>query len=267
MKPGAASAIGADIGGTWVRAVLVQPPLPPRYGRARLAGRTPRAALSGLLRGWGLRRADALVIGAKGAGGRTPPAHWRRALGRLARRVSVTGDLELARDAAFSGGPGVLLIAGTGSSALARGPNGRFGRAGGRGPLLGDEGSGFWIGRRWLEQRSDAEALRLARRPDAVAAISALAPKILLRARRGIRPERALAREAASHLAALADKAAKGLFPGRIPLCLHGGLAADPWFKALLLRRLGPRFTPLNPAATPEAYAARRAAELLSSAQ
>ncbi|BAS28277.1 hypothetical protein LIP_2436 [Limnochorda pilosa] len=45
------------------------------------------------------------------------------------------------------GGPGLLLLAGTGSLALALGPEGQEVRAGGWGYLLGDEGSGYWIGR------------------------------------------------------------------------------------------------------------------------
>lgn len=53
------------------------------------------------------------------------------------------------------GGPGLLLLAGTGSLALALGPDGQEVRAGGWGYLLGDEGSGYWIGR---------EAIRLALR-------------------------------------------------------------------------------------------------------
>jgi len=46
--------------------------------------------------------------------------------------------------------PGVVIIAGTGSIAYGRNAGGRAARAGGWGYLLGDEGSGFWIGRRAL---------------------------------------------------------------------------------------------------------------------
>jgi glucosamine kinase len=56
------------------------------------------------------------------------------------------GDEEIALDAAFAGGPGILVIAGTGAIAIGRAPNGDLHRAGGWGPILGDEGSGFWIG-------------------------------------------------------------------------------------------------------------------------
>lgn len=263
----ATSALGADVGGTWVRAELVQAGRRPRRARLRRAGRTPAESLRAVLSGWGLRRVDSLVVGAKGAGGRSAPRRWARELSGLARRVRVMGDLELARDAAFAGGPGLLLIAGTGSAALAKGAGGRVGRAGGRGPLLGDEGSAFWIGRRWLDGGPDSAALRLARRPDAVEKVAALARGVVRRARRGGARERAIVREAVGHLARLARRAASGLFPGPVPLCLHGGLVSDPAFRAALARELGGRFHPGPPARDAAAYAAERAAltcELLS---
>jgi N-acetylglucosamine kinase-like BadF-type ATPase len=58
----------------------------------------------------------------------------------------LTGDEEIALDAAFCGGPGVLVIAGTGSHVTGRCADGSRVSAGGWGPVLGDEGSGNWIG-------------------------------------------------------------------------------------------------------------------------
>ena len=56
------------------------------------------------------------------------------------------GDEEIALDAAFAGGPGILVIAGTGSNVVGRSATGALFGAGGWGPVLGDEGSGYWIG-------------------------------------------------------------------------------------------------------------------------
>jgi len=60
------------------------------------------------------------------------------------------GDEEIALDAAFRGGEGILLIAGTGSNIAGRAADGTMYRAGGWGPAIGDEGSGFWIGQEAL---------------------------------------------------------------------------------------------------------------------
>ena len=60
--------------------------------------------------------------------------------------LEICGDEEIALDAAFQDGPGILLIAGTGSNAIGRATDGRIFGAGGWGPVLGDEGSGYWIG-------------------------------------------------------------------------------------------------------------------------
>jgi N-acetylglucosamine kinase-like BadF-type ATPase len=47
--------------------------------------------------------------------------------------------------------PGVGVISGTGSNVFGVGPDGRCWRAGGWGHLLGDEGSGYWLGMRSLK--------------------------------------------------------------------------------------------------------------------
>jgi glucosamine kinase len=68
----------------------------------------------------------------------------------IADEVVVHTDYSIAFDDAFSQGPGILLVAGTGSVAVGRGPAGAMARAGGWGPDIGDEGGGAWIGRRAL---------------------------------------------------------------------------------------------------------------------
>lgn len=92
------------------------------------------------------------VVGVAGAGQeRAAQALWSAlAQRRVADDVSVQADATIAMDDAFGDGAGVLLIAGTGSVAFSRAPDGRLERCGGWGPNLGDEGSAAWLGRRAL---------------------------------------------------------------------------------------------------------------------
>ena len=73
----------------------------------------------------------------------------------LAEIVYLTNDAELLLSALDSA-VGVALIAGTGSIALARNSQGSIRRAGGWGHILGDEGSGYDIGRRGLQAATRA---------------------------------------------------------------------------------------------------------------
>ncbi len=61
--------------------------------------------------------------------------------------IDVVGDIQIALEAAFDTGPGVIVIAGTGSIAYGRDHSGGTARAGGWGFAIGDEGSAHWIGR------------------------------------------------------------------------------------------------------------------------
>jgi glucosamine kinase len=72
-------------------------------------------------------------------------------------QVRVTTDLEIALEAAFGTGEGIILLAGTGSAAFGRDASGRTARAGGRGPWISDEGSAFDIGRRAVAAVARAE--------------------------------------------------------------------------------------------------------------
>jgi N-acetylglucosamine kinase-like BadF-type ATPase len=62
-------------------------------------------------------------------------------------KVEVVGDTVIALEAVFGKGPGVVVIAGTGSVAYGRNAEGQTARAGGWGYAISDEGSGYWIGR------------------------------------------------------------------------------------------------------------------------
>lgn len=98
------------------------------------------------------QRPTICVVGVAGGGQeRAAQALWQAlASSRLADDVNVVSDAETALDDAFGDGAGVLLVSGTGSAAFARAPDGQMERCGGWGPVMGDEGSGAWMGRRAL---------------------------------------------------------------------------------------------------------------------
>ena len=62
----------------------------------------------------------------------------------------IVNDALIALVAGAGASPGVVVISGTGSIAYGVSHHGVAARAGGWGPTLGDEGSGYWIGRRAL---------------------------------------------------------------------------------------------------------------------
>jgi N-acetylglucosamine kinase-like BadF-type ATPase len=84
------------------------------------------------------REGDGVVIGA-----------IMRRIGQKAR-VLISNDALIALVAGVGEAPGVVIIAGTGSIAYGRNAANEAARAGGWGYVLGDEGSGYWIGRHAL---------------------------------------------------------------------------------------------------------------------
>jgi glucosamine kinase len=64
----------------------------------------------------------------------------------ISGEVEVVGDMVIAMETASGVGPGVIVIAGTGSIAYGRNETGQTARAGGWGFAISDEGSGHWIG-------------------------------------------------------------------------------------------------------------------------
>jgi glucosamine kinase len=85
-----------------------------------------------------------------GTAGESVPlvADWLRQeiSARVAGELLLLGDVEIALDAAFPGGPGVLVLAGTGSNVAGRTASGKLTTAGGWGPALADQGSGHRVG-------------------------------------------------------------------------------------------------------------------------
>lgn len=192
---------------------------------------------------------------------------------RLAPTIIIGTDAEIAIEDAFGAGPGVLLLAGTGSIAYGKGPTGVLARCGGWGPVIGDEGSGAWIGRRALgivtasEDGREPEstlggailaALDLESTQQLVAwAASAspadlgrLAPVVLEVAATGDLRANSLVTLAVEELALHVRTLARRLFADErasFRLALHGGLLAP---KSLLRRRLEQRLKSIAPGAT-----------------
>jgi len=185
-------------------------------------------------RGWRRAGVDALVIAARGVWLPRERRALRRRVAGLARRVDVIADVEAAWHATLGAERGVLVLAGTGAIALGRDGRGRWVRAGGLGPLLGDEGSAFWIGREWLRATaSESARRRFATSPSPVRAVAALAPRVVARARRGQRTAARIVAAAQAHLAAQAATVARALrLPPPVVVGGAGSVMEDRWFAA-----------------------------------
>ncbi len=99
-------------------------------------------------------RLDSVVAGLTGAGRPGDQERMRQALiaeanrrGRPLRAARIDSDARIALEGAMGGEPGVIVIAGTGSIVFGKDPRGVVHRSGGWGRIIGDEGSGYAIGR------------------------------------------------------------------------------------------------------------------------
>lgn len=119
--------------------------LEPEAGAHRLADLATHALAEARI----AERASVLCCALAGAGREGERSSMERALSALgvAIEVTVCTDVEAAMQDAFGSGPGILVIAGTGSIAWGRSADGRCVRAGGWGQVLGDEGSSYALGR------------------------------------------------------------------------------------------------------------------------
>ncbi len=98
-----------------------------------------------------------VLIGTTGAGRRPDAERLESAFNEYTsnknislKRFRVESDARIALEGAFSGRPGSILIAGTGSIMFGKDAKGFIHRVGGFGRFLGDEGSGYAIGRKGL---------------------------------------------------------------------------------------------------------------------
>ena len=128
--------------------------------------------------GCDLRDYRAIVVGLSGAGGDTNRKKILEAInshyktkGTSSLPITIETDARTALEGAFDGSSGVVVIAGTGSVVMGKTSRGDIVRTGGWGRILGDEGSGYYIGRealaavaQHLDKRGDAGRL-----PDAIA--------------------------------------------------------------------------------------------------
>jgi N-acetylglucosamine kinase-like BadF-type ATPase len=130
--------------------------------------------------------------------------------------IHVTTDLEVALEAAVGEGPGVVLVAGTGSAAYGRNAAGNVARAGGYGPWVGDEGSAFDVGRRAVAD--------LLQSSDGLAAQSSLHDAILAELGTPTRGE----------LAERIAQSPDGVFPKLFPLVARAGEEGDSAARAIL---------------------------------
>jgi len=82
--------------------------------------------------------------------------HDEEVVREVLARIGYTGRVRLANDALIAlvaGAParvGIVVLSGTGSIAYGVDPGGTIARSGGFGSLLGDEGSGYWLGNQAL---------------------------------------------------------------------------------------------------------------------
>src|SRR5918994_6059746 len=97
--------------------------------------------------------AAAVCLGMAGVDREADGRTIRDIMRRLGYRSNtlIVNDALIALVAGAGASPGLVVISGTGSIAFGVSNRGLAARAGGWGPTLGDEGSGYWIGRRALE--------------------------------------------------------------------------------------------------------------------
>jgi N-acetylglucosamine kinase-like BadF-type ATPase len=181
-------------------------------------------------------------------------------------KVLVVNDALVALEAGAPDQPGVVVIAGTGSIAYGRNERNQAARAGGWGYMLGDEGSGYWIGRaalravlREADRRGPATQLTgllltyygVARAQDLIhqvyhgtlrpAAIASLAQCVQTAFTDGDPVAIGILRGSADQLESSALSVARRLeiVGSEFPFVLSGGIfRAVPWLEEELSRRL-----------------------------
>ncbi len=162
--------VGVDGGGTRTRAAILDggrvlgegragPSNPLRVGIANGAAAI-RDAIDKACAAAMIRRSDLTAAGIGLAGVRRKDIRTRmrevliETLG--IKNIELMTDGDIALYGATDGGPGIVVISGTGSICSGVNRQGKHVFAGGWGPVAGDEGSGSWIARRALQAVAQA---------------------------------------------------------------------------------------------------------------
>ena len=158
---GTATILAFDVGKTGCRAGLFRGAQ--EVGRAEQSGSigiadpggvaAATAAMAAVAHQLGVPRVDVISAGLAGmaqAWDRAPQLSAALSLLIDTTQVVITGDMTTAHAGALGGHPGIVIAGGTGTVALALDTDGRFAVADGWGYLLGDDGSGYAIGRAGL---------------------------------------------------------------------------------------------------------------------
>jgi N-acetylglucosamine kinase-like BadF-type ATPase len=189
-------------------------------------------------------------------------------------RLLVVNDALVALEAGAPASPGIVIICGTGSIAYGRNADGVAARSGGWGHIIGDEGSGYWIGQQAVQAvmrdadgRGPATALskqvlahfdvpnasglvHVVYGPNSAnRSIAMLGPSVQMASESGDEVASAILDRAADELALAARSVADrlGLRRHRFPFVLAGGV-----FRVVpaLVDRLRVRLLEIAPAAT-----------------
>jgi N-acetylglucosamine kinase-like BadF-type ATPase len=254
--------LGIDSGGTKTESAIANETMVLGRGSAaggkldRVGDQRSRAALhSAIERACAAARIDPknidrTCVGISGASRPDVIACVRESVSQLVRgEIHVVGDMKIAMEAAFGGTPGVIVMSGTGSVAYGVNERGEVARAGGWGPVVSDEGSGDWIGRRAvstaLRAHDNGQSTQLAAvilntwrlatvddivltansfpRPD----FAALVPEVMRVAQAGDPVAQDLFASAGVELAQLARTVIRRLWPDprqTVRLCIGGGI-------------------------------------------
>lgn len=267
--------VGVDVGGSWIRAQSVDENRKPL--KTFKAPVPPRAELPGLFRklwrAWNTERPAYLTMAARGVWTSQDRQSLKRVLQPFAKDVLILSDVELAFESALTPKKtlphkthGILILAGTGSIAFGRDATGQVARAGGLGPSVGDEGSGFWIGKEYLRLVAATGTRRawvqeLVRAPDSLYRIAALAKEVVEKAKTD-KPCANIVSMGQTHLATLVMEVVRKLnFTSPIPVTWGGGLFKSEFFRKNFFKVLAVadakfKFTPVSPRHEPVEAAA-----------